>query len=405
MPQPHSPPSNQLIHGDNLKVLKALQTSHLEQVQCLILDPPKSSVNKRSSLAEFEAALDGCLSLAVPLLRASGVAFLHCDDRHLIVARQCAERHFGADNLLNTVILKTSEPSGLRSANASLFSQTEYLLVFARNRREFTYYPQYTKAAYDPCYRSVVVNSEEPMETWRVESFPRFMAKSMGYRSVRAARADLGVLFEKRLGDYALAHPDAVFQSTRVNTRAGDEIKRLARQSARRPKGVFKLERDGAPDVYLRGGRQMTFYRTRVRRLDGADQPSKMLTNLWTDVSFHGVGYEGQTPFADGKKPERLVQRILAMCTRPGDLVLDPFGGSGTTAAVAEKLGRRWTLIERERKHVNKLILPRLSAVVSGADQTGLNKVMETHTGGRFEVCKVTRKQLVCVDTVVGGAS
>ena len=48
---------------------------------------------------------------------------------------------------------------------------------------------------------------------------------------------------------------------------------------------------------------------------------------------------------------------------------------------------------------------PRLSAVVSGADQTGLNKVMETHTGGRFDVCKVTRKQLECVDTVVGGAS
>ena len=140
MPQPHSPPSNQLIHGDNLKVLKALQTSHLEQVQCLILDPPKSSVNKRSSLAEFEAALDGCLSLAVPLLRASGV---FCDDATHLGAN--VERH-RADNLLNTVILKTSEPP-LRSANASLFSQTEYLLVFIDRRVHIL--PTVHQSAYD----------------------------------------------------------------------------------------------------------------------------------------------------------------------------------------------------------------------------------------------------------------
>ena len=239
-------------------------------------------------------------------------------------------------NLLNTVILKTSEPSGLRSANASLFSQTEYLLVFARNRREFTYYPQYTKAAYDPCYRSVVVNSEEPMETWRVESFPRFMAKSMGYRSVRAARADLGVLFEKRLGDYALAHPDAVFQSTRVNTRAGDEIKRLARQSARRPKGVFKLERDGAPDVYLRGGRQMTLPHTRAATR--WSRPASKCSPTCGQMSrFTASVTRGRHPSLTART--RTVGAAYPRDVhRPGDLVLDPFGGSGTTAAVAEKL-------------------------------------------------------------------
>ena len=106
-------------------------------------------------------------------------------------------------------------------------------------------------------------------------------------------------------------------------------------------------------------------------------------------------------PFAHAARTHAKMHGLpdLPMIVVPSDYL------DRSDAAVAEKLGRRWTLIERERKHVNKLIIPRLSAVVSGVDQTGLNKVMETHTGGRFEVCKVTRKQLECVDTVVGGAS
>ena len=296
-----------------------------------------------------------------------------------------AESVFGAENFLNMVILKTADPSGLRSSNALPFNQTEYLLVFAKDRKHFTYYPQFVPAEYDPCYRNVVVNPTDPVSAWRVDSFPRYMASLLGYRSVRAARSELGVMFEKKLADFALENPDSVFQSTRINDRAGSKIQKLAKQSLKRPKAVFHLAREDARDVYLRGGRQMTFYSNKVRSVNGLETPTKMLTNLWTDIPFHGVGYEGEASFSGGKKPERLVQRVLAMCSKPGDLVLDPYGGSGTTAAVSEKMDRQWVIIEHDKHLIDRVIVPRLTRVINGLDTTGLDRLIETKRGGSFE--------------------
>src|SRR5207342_559256 len=92
------------------------------------------------------------------------------------------------------------------------------------------------------------------------------------------------------------------------------------------------------------------------------------LTNVWNDVPFQGIAKEGGVVFSRNKKPERLIARILAMTTLAGDWVLDPFLGSGTTAAVAHKMGRRWVGIEQERENVEVFAIPRLQKVVEGAD-------------------------------------
>ena len=392
--------TNLLIHSDNIKAMRTL-TEHLGSViQCLIIDPEKPKSKSRDAFDQFAQDLDECLRLGARLLSDTGAVFIHADDRSLVVAKNAADKAFQAANFLNMVILKTAEPSGLRSSNSLPFNQTEYLLIYAKNRKNFKYHPQYTQAEYDPCYRNIVTNPEDPVDRWTIESFPRFIARKLGFRSVRAARTELGALFERQLADYALANPHAVFQSTRVNTKAGEQIKKLAKKSARSPKRVLLLERENAPNVYLRGGRQMTFYINKIRCINGRNIPTKMLTNLWTDITFHGVGYEGQSPFSDGKKPERLVQRILNMCTEPDDLVLDPFGGSGTTAAVAEKLGRRWIVIERRKGLITKLIIPRLTAVLSGTDQTGLNREIETQSGGSFDYLKSARGGLEVVSSI-----
>ena len=392
--------TNLLIHGDNIKAMSVLN-EHLDSVvQCLIIDPEKPKSKSRHAFDQFARGLDECLRLGARLLSDTGAVFIHADDRSLVVAKNAADQAFKAANFINMVILKTAEPSGLRSKNSLPFNQTEYVLIYAKDRKQFRYNPQYTQAEYDPCYRNVVTNPEDPIDRWRIESFPRFIAHKLGFRSVRAARAALGALFERELADYALANAHAVFQSTRVNTKAGEQIKQLAKKSVKRPKRVLVLERENAPNVYLRGGRQMTFYSNKVRAVNGRNMPTKMLTNLWTDITFHGVGYEGNSPFSDGKKPERLVQRMLNMCTEPDDLVLDPFGGSGTTAAVAQKLGRRWIMIEQRKGLITKLIIPRLTAVLSGTDQTGLNREIETQTGGSFDYLKSTRGRLEVVSSI-----
>ena len=106
--------------------------------------------------------------------------------------------------------------------------------------------------------------------------------------------------------------------------------------------------------------------------------------DLWLDIkTTGGVGQEGGVIFARGKKPEKLIKKIISMCTVPGDLVLDSFLGSGTTAAVAHKMGRRWIGIELG-DHCYTHCIPRLQKVIDGTDQGGITKSANWQGGGGF---------------------
>jgi adenine-specific DNA-methyltransferase len=90
----------------------------------------------------------------------------------------------------------------------------------------------------------------------------------------------------------------------------------------------------------------------------------------------------------DTPKPERLLQRIIQLSTNPGDLVLDSFAGSGTTGAVAHKMGRRWIMVELG-EHCHTHIIPRLKKVIDGTDQGGISKAVNWQGGGGFRYYKL----------------
>ena len=91
----------------------------------------------------------------------------------------------------------------------------------------------------------------------------------------------------------------------------------------------------------------------------------------------------GKVAAFDSPKPERLIERILGIATNPGDLVLDSFAGSGTTGAVAQKIGRRWIMVELG-EHCHTHIIPRLQKVIDGEDQGGISKAVDWKGGGGF---------------------
>ena len=105
--------------------------------------------------------------------------------------------------------------------------------------------------------------------------------------------------------------------------------------------------------------------------------------DLWTDIKTTGLDNEGTVDFKNGKKPERLLYRIIRMNTKPGDIVLDSFLGSGTTAAVAHKMGRKWIGIELG-KHCYTHCIPRLNSVIDGTDNGGVSKQLSWHGGGGY---------------------
>ncbi|MNZ75163.1 Modification methylase DpnIIB [compost metagenome] len=96
----------------------------------------------------------------------------------------------------------------------------------------------------------------------------------------------------------------------------------------------------------------------------------------------------------DTPKPERLLERVLALATQPGDLVLDSFAGSGTTGAVAHKMRRRWIMIELG-KHCHTHIIPRLQKVIDGTDLGGISKAANWQGGGGFRYYKLAPSLIV----------
>ncbi|HMV69389.1 MAG TPA: DNA methyltransferase, partial [Myxococcota bacterium] len=165
---------------------------------------------------------------------------------------------------------------------------------------------------------------------------------------------------------------------------AGRAIVELKRRSREAPGRVHTLERgpELAP-VHALDGQQLLSYARNVAVIDGVATASRPLTNVWDDVAWEGIAGEGGVQLKQGKKPERLLRRVLELTTRPGDRVLDPFAGSGTTGAVAHKIGRRYVLMESDARCATHVV-PRLVRVVDGDDHTGISEEVGWRGGGGF---------------------
>lgn len=117
------------------------------------------------------------------------------------------------------------------------------------------------------------------------------------------------------------------------------------------------------------------------------------LGTFWEDVNWNNVTREGGVKFPNGQKPEKFISICLELATKPGDLVLDSFLGSGTTAAVAHKMGRSWIGIE-QGEHCNTHCVPRLQSVVSGEDKKGVSDFYSWQGGSGFQFCRLSKEPL-----------
>lgn len=381
---------NVLIHGDNLLALKALEADYAGKVKCVYIDPP---FNTGSAFEHYDDGIEHSLWLALMshrleilnrLLTPDGVIWIHIDDKEMAYLKVICDEVFGRKNFLNMIVVKTSDPSGHKTVNPSPYSQTEYVLMYAKDRSRYKYEQRYVESVYDPGYNRLIINRNEPYSEWQTVGLNEHVAQSLGYETTRAARSELGrVGFEARVAQFALENATAVFQPTAISSAAGRQIVELRDHSARNPGKVFHFPREDYDDIYVLNGRQIYFYASKVREIDGELVPAKPLTNLWSDIPYNGIAREGGVEFKNGKKPEKLIARCIELTTKPGDIVLDSFAGSGTTGAVAHKMGRRWIMVELG-EHCSTHVVPRLRQVIDGNDQGGISKAVDWQGGGGF---------------------
>lgn len=375
---------NILIKGDNLLALKALEQGYAGKVKCIYIDPP---FNTGAAFEHYDDGIEHSLWLSLMrqrleflrnLLTIDGAIFVHLDDNEADYCRILMDEVFGRGNFISRLTVEARAPSAFSTVNPGVFKASEYILWYARDRSEFRENSGRVKREPDYAYSKWLSNPEAPAEEWRFENLADVYALQPSSRS-KHPRSIL-----EKFNSFIVENASRVCRLASISdSGAGQAIIDLKRQSLNAPGIVHHMRREGLDDVYVIDGQQLIFYGKNVAEIDGERTASRLLTNIWTDIAWEGIASEGGVRFPKGKKPERLLRRCIELTTVAGDLVLDSFAGSGTTGAVAHKMGRRWIMVEIG-DHADTHIVPRLSKVIDGEDRGGVTKAVGWKGGGGF---------------------
>lgn len=386
---------NMLVKGDNLLVLRSLVEMfkgkpEKDKVKCIYIDPPFNTgaafekYDDNLEHSEWLTMMRDRLFLLRKLLRKDGIVFVHLDTSEMAYARVVMDEVFGRINYLNTICVTTNDPSGFKATGGKIFSTANYLLVYARERIKNSLNKVFVEKEYDTAYNKVLINKSQDFKRWNWRNIADVVSEKLGYENPREAKRKLGESLGIEIAKYALENASNVFRTAAIG--GGALKKRLATIEKSRIKRdtVFVHPNEDVPDFYILNGEGMVFYEKRILDIDGQKVPGELITDVWTDISWTGIASEGDVKFKNGKKPELLIKRVLELATEEGDLVFDSFAGSGTTGAVAHKMGRRWLMVEMGRQ-ADELIIPRIQRVQNGKDQTGISKDVNWSGGGGFK--------------------
>lgn len=352
--------SNALIIGDGLDALEAMsvETDALgDGVRLVYLDPP---FNTNADVGCYNDTMDRSKWLGMLRDRLVGVQqylasdasiWIHLDDREVHRARLVLDEVFGEDAFVASVIWQKRTTRESRSAFSS---NHDTILVYAPSG------PRKWKASRNLLAKETLAlenKDNDPRGPWTDAPFtaPGFRAGQQYPIKTPSGR----LLTPPRGRSWYATEP--TFQRLLDDGRIWF------------PKGG-----EGSPRIKL--------FNDQLRGLVPFTIWGSLETGTNDDAKRHLMTLFSDKVVFDTPKPEELLERIIHIATRPNDLVVDLFGGSGTTAAVAHKMGRRWVLVERNVDTICEFTLPRLKAVVNGQDSGGVTHVLKWEGGGDFDL-------------------
>lgn len=362
--QPDS--GNRLIHGDNLEVLSHLVDEMPESVRCAYLDPPYN--NGESYLHYFDSmghdewleAITKRLQLIKRLLRADGCVWISIDDSELHYLKVSADKVFGRDNFVGTVIW---ERRTTRENRKALSRNHEYLLLYAKNA------PTWAKI------RNALPLNEEVKDRYKnPDKDPRGTWQSVS-ANVQDGHATPQQFYDLKAPNGKVHWPPKGRCWVYAEAKMNDEIRLNNVWFGKDGNGVPRIKKflterkDGLTPETL----------WRADEVGTTSDAKKQLHVLFKEISLF-----------DTPKPEQLISKLLHISTNPGDLVLDPYLGSGTTAAVAHKMERRYIGIENG-EHIKSHCAFRLRQVING-DNVGVSAALGWKGGGGFDFYTLQQK-------------
>jgi adenine-specific DNA-methyltransferase len=352
---------NQLIFGDNLLALKALEAEYAGKVKCVFIDPP---YNTGSAFTHYDDGLEHSIWLSMmrdrleiirKLLSDDGSLWITIDDNEVHYLKIMCDEVFGRANFIANIIWqKKFSPQN----DAKYISdQHDHILVFSKDRCLFKINRVFKDTKID---RAKNLDNDD-----------RGAWKSVDYTCNKNKQE----------------RPNLYYSIVQPNT--GDLI--YPKETAVWRYSKERHEQNVSEHLVYWGkdGKNLV---PRFKKFETEAQAQ--LGDVATSIWFHGdVGNTQEAkkeqvklntvdPFST-PKPEKLIAHILNLATNPGDLVLDSFAGSGTTGAVAHKMGRRWIMIELG-DHCHTHIIPRLQKVIDHTDKGGITTATNWNGGGGF---------------------
>ena len=344
---------NLIIKGDNLLVLQQLVKQYANKVKLIYIDPPYNTGNSsflykdKMPRCEWLKQIQERLKLAKTLLTDDGFIFVQCDDNEQAYLKVMMDELF---HYKETIVVKTSTPSGVNAINVKrgeqLFKLKEYILCYVKHSNATCRFnPMFIKSKYNHNYCYELIKDEH------------------GYKINNLKKT----LNKEELEQYCLNNPDNIYSIETNNQKASNKLKEKLAESKYSNQLSEYLTKDGRTLLLYNGG-VLTSLKERIVQQNGKNYFGVLIGDLWDDEIFQSNIHEGGVSFKNGKKPEKLLERIIQLTTNKNDLVLDFYLGSGTTIAVAHKLQRQFIGIEIMEHQIN-LCLERMKRVISGQDK------------------------------------
>lgn len=381
---------NMMIFGDNLLALKALEQEFIGRFKCGYIDPP---FNTQQAFEHYDDGLEHSIWLSLlrdrieiirRLLSEDGTLFIHIDDNELGYLIVLLDEIFGRSNRISLITFKQGAATGHKAINPGVVSTSNFLLVYAKNKVFWKPNRVYTaKTDRDKRYSHFIINKQDHFSKWRFITLTQAFAASLNMpeRGIKKAVDN----FEEMLTQFVIENADRVIRPARPDYNAvSSDARAMIDVSRNKKEEILLLKRDDYSDMYFIGGERILFYADKLKLIDGEYVTGEPLTSIWDDLLSNNLHNEGGVDFPKGKKPEGLIKRCFDLTTKPGDWILDSFAGSGTTGAVAHKMGLKWVMVELG-DHCQSHILPRMKSVCDGTDQSGISKAMNWQGGGGFK--------------------
>jgi adenine-specific DNA-methyltransferase len=381
---------NLVIKGNNLLALHSLKKEFKGKIKLIYIDPPYNTgsdsfrYNDNFNHSTWLTFMKNRLEVARELLGEDGAIFVQVDHHEIGYINILLDEIFSPENKVQVISAKTASPAGFKTVNPGPIDVTEYILFYTKSKRNFPFKKQYVPVEYNKNYNLYIERSKD-IKNWKFVPISEKVLEIAGFKSESEAKKKYGDLWKKiketLIAEFAFENADNVV-SIRDPHNPTAKIKELMDKSRSNGEKIIEQEREDGSKLYLYKGGSLAFYSNKIRIIDGKKEVTELLTDFWNHISWAGIAREGGITLKNAKKPEKLLKQIIEIATEEGDIVLDYHLGSGTTCAVAHKMGRQYIGIEQMDYGENDSII-RLQNVIKG-DQSGISNAVNWKGGGEF---------------------